>query len=248
MEQFEGIKNLFGNEGFDKIQHSHICVIGLGGVGSWAVEALARSGVGELTLVDMDDLCVSNINRQIHALKTTVGQTKVDALAARVPLINPDCKVHKVFEFYTEKTSDFILSKNFDYIIDAIDSVPTKCHLISECQKRKIPLVVTGACGGKMDPSSLKVSDLNNTYNDRLLFQVKKRLRQKFDFPRGMKPWEIACVFSTEKAVNNYNPHCEDRRLTNCQNGMGAASFLTGSVGFFSAQVAVASIIENETP
>ncbi len=248
MQPFEGIKNLFGSEAFEKIKKSHVCIIGLGGVGSWSAEALVRSGVGKITLVDMDDLCISNINRQIHALNTTVGQTKVDALADRLKLINSECEVEKIFDFYTEKTSDEILNQDYDFIIDAIDSVPTKCHLIYECQERNIPLVVTGACGGKMNPAELKVADLNKTFNDRLLFQVKKRLRQKFDFPRGMEPWNITCVFSSEKATNNYDPFCEDRKMSNCQNGLGAASFLTGSVGFFSAQIAISSLIGNDRP
>ncbi len=248
MQAFEGIKNLFGDEGFEKIQNAHVCVIGLGGVGSWAAEALARSGVGKLTLVDMDDLCITNINRQIHALQNNVGQTKVDALEERLKLINPSCEIEKFFEFYTEKTSEEILNRDYNFVIDAIDSVATKCYLISECQKKNIPMVVTGACGGKINPSQLKVADLNNTYNDRLLFQVKKRLRQKFDFPRGMKPWKIACVFSTEKAVNNYDPFCENRKMSNCQNGLGAVSYLTGSVGFFSAQIAISSLLGNDLP
>src|SRR5262245_53639082 len=125
--RFNGVARLYGADGLQRLQHSHVCVVGIGGVGSWAAEAIARSGIGRLTLVDLDEVCVSNINRQIHAVDDDVGRAKVEVMAERVRAINPDCEVHAIAEFFTESNAPQLLSTEFDYLIDAIDSLRNKC-------------------------------------------------------------------------------------------------------------------------
>lgn len=239
--RFSGLKRLYGNKAMDKIKNSHIAIIGIGGVGSWVAEALARSGVNEITLIDLDDLCTSNINRQIHALSETVGQMKTEIMKKRIHSINPECTVHEIQAFYSEKNADTILETKYDYIVDAIDSFEAKIHLIVECRKRKLPLFVCGGAGGRKDPTKIKIDDLSDSYNDKLLARVRKRLRTEHNFPRNRK-FHIPCVYSFERAVypspdgeTCHKPiSAADTRL-DCQTGFGTASFITASFGMFAA-------------
>lgn len=139
---------------------SHVCVIGVGGVGVWAAEALARSGIGAITLIDMDDICVTNTNRQLHALKSTVGLPKVDVMKERILAINPECTVNVIDDFITVDNVAEYLSLGFDYVIDAIDSVRPKAALLAYCRRFKIPVVTTGGAGGQIDPTQIQVTDL----------------------------------------------------------------------------------------
>lgn len=150
-----------------------MCVIGIGGVGSWAVEALARTGIGELTLIDMDDVCVTNINRQIHAMSGTVGQSKIEVMAERVKLINPECKVNLIDDFITPDNQHEYLSKEFDYVLDAIDSVKAKASLLAYCRSNKIKVITTGGAGGQVDPTQIMVADLTKTIQDPLAKKLK---------------------------------------------------------------------------
>src|SRR5690606_36376642 len=140
---------------------AQVCVVGIGGVGSWAAEALARSGIGAITLTDMDDICVTNTNRQIHALDGDIGKLKVDVMAERIRRINPQCRVQAVMEFVTEKNQQQLIHTGFDYVVDCIDSVKSKAALIAHCKRNKIRIVTTGAAGGQIDPTQSQVTDLN---------------------------------------------------------------------------------------
>ncbi|MCI0535070.1 MAG: tRNA threonylcarbamoyladenosine dehydratase, partial [Verrucomicrobiales bacterium] len=254
---FGGIARLYGAQGLQRLRRSHVCVIGLGGVGSWAVEALARSGVGRLTLVDLDDICVSNINRQIHAVEGTVGKTKVEVMAARARAINPECEILSRVEFFTESTAAGILAEPLECVVDAIDSVRNKCLLIACSRERGIPIVVCGGTGGRRDATAVRIADLAQTSHDRLLQKVRERLRKEHGFPRRGQEFGVDCVYSAEAPVF---PHqdgsvCATRpavagssedepRQLNCESGLGSATFVTGTFGFIAASLAVRKIVE----
>ena len=242
-QRFSGIARLYSVDGLARLRKAHLCVVGIGGVGSWAVEALARSGVGALTLIDLDEVCVSNVNRQLHALDGQIGRTKVDVMAERARAINPECKVNVLPEFFTSENANDVLSVGFDGVVDAIDNVPNKCLLIAACRDRKIPVVTTGGAGGRRNPAAIKVADLALTTHDALLQSVRKKLRDEFGFPREPKKlFNVDCVFSAEQQIY---PHSDgtvcasreagsDLRL-NCDSGYGTATFVTGTFGFLAA-------------
>jgi tRNA A37 threonylcarbamoyladenosine dehydratase len=252
--RFGALGRLYGVEGLARIRAAHVCVVGLGGVGSWVVEALARSGIGALTLVDMDEVCLSNVNRQIHAMEGTIGQTKASALAERVRKIAPECKVTCEEVFFTEATMDRLLAPEYDYIIDAIDATKHKCLLIAEARQRGRKLITCGGAGGCIDPARIKIQDLARTINDPLLLQVRKKLRRDYGFPKlSRQKFKIDCVYSDELPVYpraDGSVACErepgtDYRL-NCDAGFGSATFVTGTVGFFLAAEVVRRIAASE--
>lgn len=241
--RFGGITRLYGKDGLAKLRAAHVAVIGVGGVGSWSAEALARSGIGKLTLVDLDEVCITNTNRQIHALEGSINKAKVNELALRIHRINPDCTVHARTEFFTSQTADSILSGGFDYLIDAIDGLTNKCLLIDECRMRKIPIITCGAAGGRRDGTAVRVTDLTRAKYDKLLFKVRKQLRQKHDFPRGTKKWQLPCVYSAEPVqypqpdgtvCENKSESGESLKL-NCEAGLGAVTHVTAAFGLAAA-------------
>ena len=198
--RFGGIARLYGERALERFRAAHVCVIGVGGVGSWIVEALARSAVGRLTLIDLDNVAESNINRQIQALSTTVGMPKIEALRQRIALINPYCEVELVEDFIdADNIPQLIGSGRFDYVVDAIDSVPAKAALIAYCSQHAIPLVVIGGAGGQTDPTKIEVRDLARTEQEPLLKKVRKILRARHGFAKGEKnKYHIDAVFSME--------------------------------------------------
>jgi tRNA A37 threonylcarbamoyladenosine dehydratase len=241
--RFAGIERLYTAEGMVRLRMAKVCVVGIGGVGSWAVEALARSGVGHITMVDLDDVCVSNINRQLHALEGTVGLPKVTVMAERIQAINPDCEAHPVQEFFNAETADAILETRFDWVLDAVDQVPNKCLLIARCRERGIPLISSGGAGGRKNPREIQIADLSQTTHDPLLQQTRKRLRDEHGFPSERKAlFNVPCVFSREPAV--YPVGCEAGGRINCDNGYGAASFVTGTFGLVAAAYIVSNIAD----
>ena len=253
--RFGGIARLYGTEGLKRLSRAHVCVIGLGGGGCWVVEALARTGVGRLTLVDMDEVCLSNITRQLHALDDTIGRSKAELLADRVAKISPVCKVVIEECFFTESTMHRLLEPSFDFVVDAIDTTKYKCLLISEVRKRGLNIITCGGAGGRIDPSRVQVADLAYTLNDPLLLQVRKRLRQQYGFPSHRRQkFKIDCVFSDELPLfpaEDGSVSCErekggDYRL-NCDLGFGSATFLTGTFGFFMAAELVRRIASGDT-
>ena len=194
-DRFGGIARLYGEAGLRALGQAHVCVVGVGGVGSWTVEALARSGVGGVTLVDLDEVCVTNVNRQLPALDGGFGKFKVEELAKRVAAINPDCRVRARAEFFNDKTSGAILEDGFDYVVDAIDNVSNKARLIADCRERGIPVITSGAAGGRRDGTRAAVADLSKSTNDPLLSKVRVQLRRDHGFPREGKRMGVPCVF-----------------------------------------------------
>ena len=198
--RFGGIARLYGERALERFRAAHVCVIGVGGVGSWIVEALARSAVGHLTLIDLDNVAESNINRQIQALSSTVGLPKIEALQRRIAEINPFCKVTLVEDFIDpDNIESMVAGKGFDYVVDAIDSVKPKAALIAWCSANRMPLVVIGGAGGQLDPTKVEIRDLARTEQEPLLKKVRKILRAQYGFARGEKnKYHIDAVFSME--------------------------------------------------
>ena len=248
LDTFRGFAQLVGERAFGRISSASVCVVGLGGVGSWAVEALARCGVGALTLVDLDEVCVTNVNRQVQATTRSVGRPKADALAERVLEIHPACRVTAVRRFFSRATAEDILSAGADLVIDAIDRVENKALLIAECVARNLPLITTGSAGDRLDPSALTVSDLARTIHDPLLQIVRKDLRQQYRFPAGeRRRFGIPCVYAP-KQRNDAKASCASgsgRR--SCNDGLGSAVFVTGAAGFLVAAEAT-RVLSAERP
>src|SRR4051812_16672431 len=204
LDRFGGVARLVGREGLERLAAAHVCVVGVGGVGSWAVEGLARSGIGALTLVDLDDVCVTNVNRQLPALDGQIGRPKVAVLAERVRLINPECRVEIVQEFFTASSSARLLAPAFNFVVDAIDRVSHKTLLIAGCRERDLPVIVVGAAGGRRDPTKICTGDIGEA-TDELLRQVRKKLRRDHGFSsgaqKGITRMGVRSVWSTEPPI-----------------------------------------------
>lgn len=259
--RFGGIGRLYGANALEKLRRAHVCVVGIGGVGSWTVEALARSGVGKLTLIDLDEVCLTNTNRQVPAVDGAIGRPKAEVMAERARAINPDCRVHACVEFFSAANAHELLGEEsdkpgtvtnrFDCVVDAIDNVTNKCLLIAACHQRGIPVVTTGGAGGRRDPTAIRVTDLAFTSHDRLLQEVRKQLRQAHDFPRDPKtPFNVPCACSTEPVVYPHSDGsvCATREAgtelkLDCNSGYGTASFVTGAFGFAAAALAVRQLV-----
>jgi tRNA A37 threonylcarbamoyladenosine dehydratase len=198
--RFGGIARLYGEAALQRFRRAHVCVIGVGGVGSWAVEALARSAIGRITMIDLDNVAESNVNRQLHALTDTLGMAKVTALRQRIAQINPYCVVTEIEDFVTPGNLDEMIGAHaYDYVIDATDNVAAKVALIVYCRAHGIPMITVGSAGGQTDPTKIEIRDLTRTEQEPLLKKVRRRLRQNHGFPRGTKnKFGIDAVFSTE--------------------------------------------------
>lgn len=241
--RFGGVGRLYGLPALARFRAAHICVIGVGGVGSWIVEALARSAIGQLTLIDLDNVAESNINRQIQALSGTIGQAKIGALAERIAQINPSCRVNQVEDFITPDNLDQMIGgKGFDYVVDAIDSVKSKAALIAYCRDYGLPIIVIGSAGGKLDATRIEVRDLTKTEQEPLLKIVRKRLRTEYGFPRSLKTkFNVDAVFSMEPvAMPAQEASCDiDAEATgitglNCA-GFGSSMVVTATFGMIAA-------------
>ena len=251
-QRFGGIERLYGKRASQIIRDAHVCIIGIGGVGSWTAESLARTGIGKLTLVDMDDVCVTNVNRQVHALDGEVGQLKVESMARRIKLISPDCSVRTQPVFFTQATSNSIFDERYDVVVDAIDRLNAKCLLLNMANQLGLPIVSTGAAGGRMDPFQIVTADLSRVHHDRLLQKVRKQLRTEYAFPRG-KAFGIPCVFSPEPARGPWDLEdaCEadlksDRPgYLGCDEGYGSVTHVTGTFGFSAAGLAVKLLLSS---
>lgn len=241
--RFGGLARLYGEAGLERLRLAQVCVVGIGGVGSWVAEALARSAVGRLTLVDPDHVAESNINRQAHALEDTLGQAKTQAMAARIGAINPLCAVRQVEEFVSADNAAELLPEGCDYLVDAIDNTRAKTALILACRQRGLPLVCIGGAGGRTDPGRVRLADLARTEQDPLLAKVRSRLRREHGYPRGDKArFGIDCVYSdqplrypaTDGGVCYERP--EDKQLhgLNCA-GYGSSMAVTASFGLMAS-------------
>ena len=257
--RFDGLARLYGRQALDHLQAMHLCVVGLGGVGSWAVEALARSGVGALTLIDWDTIAIGNINRQLPALTQTLEQKKVAVLAERIAAINPDCRVTPIDDYITQESlSDYLApTRGYDYVIDAIDSIQFKAAIIHHCRRNKIPVITTGGAGGLTDPTAIEVRDLSRTHNDALAAKVRKKLREVYGFTRNPKRhFGVDCVFSSEQqryprqdgTVGLEKPGIHGVHL-DCRFGYGSATFVTAAFGMAAAARAInRSLIKPPAP
>ncbi len=246
-DRFAGVGRVYGTVDAGRLAGLHICVVGIGGVGSWTAEALARTGVGRVTLIDNDDVAESNINRQVHALGDTIGRQKVAVMKERMLAINPMMGVEAIDDFLTMATMETYLLRGYHCVVDAIDSIKFKTALIQTCRRHRVPVVVTGGAGGKRDPSRIRIADLSRTCNDALAARVRKQLRQDYNFPRNPKrPFGVPCVFSTEApvypradgSVSCAKPGIHGVSL-DCSFGYGAVSTVTATFGLFAAATAM---------
>jgi tRNA A37 threonylcarbamoyladenosine dehydratase len=240
--RFGGIARLYGADGRGRLAAAKVCVVGIGGVGSWAAEALARSGIGRLTLIDLDHVAESNINRQIHAADASLGQAKVSAMAERIAGFNPACVVSRVDDFVTAENTAELLSAGFDYVIDAIDAVRVKVAMIAHCRAAGVAIISCGAAGGQIDPTCIAVDDLARTVQDPLLAKVRSQLRKEHGFSRdAKKKFGVEAVYSTEAlrypqaacATSAEAPAAAPAGL-NCA-GFGSVVTVTACVGLFAA-------------
>ncbi|MFO0577911.1 MAG: tRNA threonylcarbamoyladenosine dehydratase [Polyangia bacterium] len=262
--RFDRMGRLVGDAGMERLFGARVLVVGLGGVGSFAAESLARSGIGRLTLCDFDRVCVTNTNRQLQAMKGTVGKLKAHVLAERLRLVNPQAEITPLPRFYDAGTAAAILSAGaaYDYVVDAIDNITAKCHLLATCRRLGLRVVSSMGASGRLDPTQLVIADLAETRIDPLALEVRKILRKKHGFPE-QGPFGITAVFSTEHPCHpeelhydegegfrcvcpggkNEHHSCEERRLI-----YGTASFVTGSFGLGCASVVVRGLSAGARP
>lgn len=250
LHRFSRNELLVGEAGIEKLRNSSVAIIGLGGVGSYAAEAICRAGVGRITLVDFDDICLTNINRQLHALDGTVGKSKVVVMTERLRLINPDAELLPFKEFYGAETSDLLLSSRFDYVLDAIDHITSKLHLIATCRQRGVPIISSMGAAAKLDPTKITVADISRTHTCRMARAVRKLLKQR-GISQGVK-----VVYSTEEyrepeetasacKGNCICPNKEDQ-LFSCEHRrviLGSSSFIPGIFGLTMAGVAIKDLM-----
>ena len=233
--RFGALDRLYGVAAARKIRAAHVVVVGIGGVGSWSAEALARSGVGRLTLIDLDHVAESNINRQVHALQTTLGQAKVQAMRERIALIHPGCAVNCIEEFVDADNWPALLPAQVDAVIDACDQVPAKTAMAAWAMQNATIFVAVGAAGGKRLAHQVEIDDLSRCTHDPLLAQVRNRLRKQHAAPREGRKMGVACVFSREP-VTPVDPSCgvESDGSLNC-HGYGSMVSVTATFGHCAA-------------
>lgn len=248
--RFSGVRRLYGEQGLARLQKAHVLVIGIGGVGSWAVEALARNAVGKLTLVDLDNIAESNLNRQIHALEDTLGKAKVTAMRERIAAINPQCEVLEVEDFVTPENLPQVLAGSPDIVVDCMDDTKAKIALAAYCKQHALPLVMVGSAGGKLDATRLRLADLAHVQGDRMLAKVRNQLRRDHGFPKASDhkksaKFGLMAVYSDEP-VERPEEACDTSQagLTglNCA-GYGSSICVTASAGFIAAQHAIQQLL-----
>jgi tRNA A37 threonylcarbamoyladenosine dehydratase len=248
-QRFGGTQRVYGLTGTEILRKSHVCVVGIGGVGSWVAEGLARTALGHITLIDLDDICVTNTNRQIQALLDTVGEAKVEAMAQRIKQINPACRVSQIEDFVTPDNVSELLDHTYDFVVDATDSIKAKAAMIAHCKRNKIPIITIGGAGGQIDPTQVSVTDLSKTIQDPLASKLRSELRRFYHFSTNPKRrFGIDCVFSTEQlrypqadgSVSMNKTLTDGSVKLDCNTGFGAAVAVTATFGF----VACAKVIE----
>lgn len=268
--RFDRMGRLIGDQKMKRLMNSHVMIIGLGGVGSWAAESIVRSGVGRVTLVDFDEICITNFNRQLHALQGLVGQDKAQVMGERMRKINPQARIEVISLFYNANhcaeifglDSDHHPQNRPDYVIDAIDNVTAKCHLLHFCHSHKIPMITSTGSGGRMDPTQIRIADLGKTEVDPLARSIRRILREKYEFPQEEgATFGISAVYSVEppqppeeltydggKGFRCVCPQGQNE-FFNCDNRnliLGNASFITGTFGLFCASHVIQSLTQLE--
>ncbi|HCA24158.1 MAG TPA: tRNA cyclic N6-threonylcarbamoyladenosine(37) synthase TcdA [Pseudomonas sp.] len=251
--RFAGIGRLYGTEALARLAGSHVVVVGIGGVGSWVAEALARTGMGRISLIDMDEVCVSNVNRQLHALDGQVGKPKVEVMAERLRAISPSCEVRAVMDFVTPNNLAELITDDISCVVDCIDSVNAKVALIAWCRRRKIPVITTGGAGGQIDPTQITVADLSKTVNDPLAAKARSLLRRDHNFPRAdsKRSFGVPCVYSKEQlrypkpdgSVCTQKSFVGEGVRLDCSGGFGAVTMVTATFGMVAAAQAVQRLL-----
>ena len=248
---FGGIQRLYGLKGFEAISKAKIAVVGIGGVGSWAAECLGRTGVGQIALIDLDDISQSNINRQLHSLHSTVEASKVEVMKQRLLDINPDCRITAIEDFVTDETITEYISKEYDVVIDAVDSIKAKACMIAFCKRNKIKVITVGGAGGQVDPTQILVSDLAKTIQDPLAAKLRSELRRNYNFSKNPKRnFGVECVYSTEQlryprqdgTVGFDKQSQEGSGKMDCSSGFGSFVGVTSNFGMIAASRAIKHI------
>lgn len=257
--RFDRMGRLVGDTNMEKLFRSHVMIIGLGGVGSWAAESIVRSGVGHVTVVDFDEICITNANRQLHALQGLVGKKKAEVMGERLRKINPQAQIEHMSLFYNQETAEEILSRKPDYIVDCIDNLTAKTHLLATCRDRSIPVITSAGAAARLNPMAVQLKDLSETHTDPLAHQLRKILRQKYAFPAEGQAFGIPCVFSAETPMEPVELKYDLGQGFKCvcpqgQNNLhscdqrnkiyGTASFVTGAFGFAMASWIIQRIME----
>jgi len=246
--RFGGIARLYGEDALQQLASAHFVLVGVGGVGTWAAEALARSGVGKLTLIDLDDICVTNINRQLHALTSTVGESKIATLGRRLSDINPELELVLVEDFLSKDTISSLIKPEHNVVLDATDSAHLKSALVAYCSAIKKPLLLSGSAGGKSDPRQILCADLGKTISDPMLAKVRQQLYRFYNFAKDKKrKFNVEVVYSTEQmqypqadgSVCQSKSKMEAGVKLDCAGGFGASTMITGSFGFMLASRAI---------
>lgn len=253
--RFGGVSRLYGKAGLARLQAAHICVIGIGGVGSWAAEALARNAVGTITLIDLDNIAESNVNRQLHAVDGAFGKAKVSVMRERIHSINPFAEVHEIEDFVTAENASQMLGRNFHGIIDCIDDAKAKMAIAAYCKTHNIPFVTTGGAGGRLDPTRIRQADLSQVNGDRLLAKVRNGLRRDYAFPKAQeikgkaKPkvslFGITAIYSDEQVIQPDRTCETDAQAVtglNCA-GYGSSVCVTAPFGFAAAAAVLSKIL-----
>lgn len=254
LNRFGGVARLVSRDGLARLRAAHVAVMGIGGVGSWVVEGLARSGVGSLTLIDLDDVCVTNVNRQLPALDGQIGRPKITVMRERVAAINPECRVELAHEFFTAASAERLLAPRFDHVVDAVDLMSHKALVIAGCRTRGVPVLTVGAAGGRGDPTLVRTGDIGEA-GDELLRQVRKKLRRDHGFTagahRGITRMDVRAVWSTELPTFPWadgtcaaEPEPGSNLKLDCESGFGTAAYVTGVFGLVAAGEVVRAITE----
>ena len=255
--RFSGLTRLYGKTGLIKLIDANVAIVGIGGVGSWSAEALARTAVGNITLIDLDDIAVSNINRQLHALDSTIEQSKVDVMKARILDINPACKVTAIEDFVTTETIQDYIHKEFDVVVDAIDSVKAKAAMIAYCKRNKIKIITVGGAGGQIDPLQVTCNDLAKTIQDPLAAKLRSELRRSYNFSKNAKRnFGVECVYSKEQlrypqndgTVSFAKTQQQGAGKMDCATGFGAYVGVTATFGLVAASRAINYIVGRSKP
>lgn len=253
LDRFGGVGRLFGRAALERLHAAHVAVIGVGGVGSWVVEGLTRTGVGAITMIDLDDVCVTNVNRQLPALDGQIGRPKVSVLEERIRLINPACRVTVDHAFFTEATAGHLLGRDYDFVVDAVDRMSHKALIIAGCRERGLPVLTIGGAGGRRDATQIRVGDIGEA-GDELLRMVRKKLRRDHGFAegahRGITRMGIPAVWSVERPVFPWadgtcaaEPEPGSNLKLDCESGFGTAVFVTGTFGLAAAGEVVRSLV-----
>jgi tRNA threonylcarbamoyladenosine dehydratase len=254
--RFGGVARLYGVSALNQLAQAHFAVIGLGGVGSWAAEALARSGVGELTLIDLDDVCMTNTNRQLQALVSNVGLAKNAVLTRRLLDINPELRIHSITDFLNLENITSYIDTHLDVVIDAMDSANIKAGLIAYASARKIRLITVGSSGGKKDPQKVTVDDLARTEGDPMMVKIRARLYRQYKFARDEnRKFRVDAIYSSEQMVypKPDGSVCMEKQIQqngvrlDCTGGFGSSVMVTGTFGFVAASRAIERYLQKKS-